>query len=325
MKTTLGQLCTGYYDTAGMLKFQIVTSVDYVNPGDLPFASIFVHQIGTPDDPKSDKFLRVGNPVDLTTMPLSRDAALIANIRTYLTTDFTTTFPDVTTATAAKLLIQTRVDQLIADWIKFNAAFIVPASIELPASDSTIVKASTAAYVAAKKAAADAATALTTARDAYTDAQAAATRAASDATTSSAACALATQNRDLLATGLDATAALRLLINSGGGTLAAMNTEQTAHPAAPFDAAVTSFQGAVLTEAQQGAAVVAAAQTAIGQQRDTICNAAGIAATTKATADAAVATALTAQTVADAAATAAQSSLETALATLLQVCPSYQV
>ena len=338
MKTTLGQLCTGFYDNLGALKFQIVSSIDYVLEGDLPFATIFVHQIVSSTDPKADKFLRVGTVVDLTTQPLTRDAALLSGVATYLALDFTVTFADVATATTAKALIQTCVDTLISDWIKYNNEFIIPDSIELPAASDTIVEASQAAFAAAKKAHEDAEALLVAASDAYTDAQAEATAAAAAATKQQLDCVTATTNNNLLSAGLSATATLRSLLSSTGGTLDAMqtiyglvvatgtwDTASRAAAGAVFLTAIDALRLAVTTEAQAGAAVTAAAQSAILNQGTSICQLATTAAATKAAEDVAAATALTAQIAATAMATAAQASLETALTAVLQVCPDFDV
>jgi len=136
MATTLGQRCTVYLDSTGVQRFKIESSVDIVLAGDLPSANVFVHQVIAANDPKADKFLRVGNVADLTTLPQGRDAAVASVQVLYLSTEFTTTYDDIATASAAKKLIQQRVDNLITDWRAYNASFLAPVSV--PPNQSNI-------------------------------------------------------------------------------------------------------------------------------------------------------------------------------------------
>ena len=124
--TTLGQHCTVYLDAAGVQHFKIESSVDAVLAGDLPASNIFVFQVTAPLDPKADVFLRVGNVADLTLLPQGRESAVGAGLFYYLATAFTVTYDDIATASQAKLLIQQRVDNLIADWRAYNVSFLAP-------------------------------------------------------------------------------------------------------------------------------------------------------------------------------------------------------
>ena len=124
--TTLGQHCTVYLDAASVQHFKIESSVDQVLPGDLPASNIFVFQVVAPLDPKADVFLRVANVADLTLLPQGRESAVGAGTTYYLATAFTVTYDDIATASQAKLLIQQRVDNLIADWRAYNASFLAP-------------------------------------------------------------------------------------------------------------------------------------------------------------------------------------------------------
>jgi hypothetical protein len=141
--TTLGQRCTVFLDAGGVQRFKIDSSIDSVLAGDLPVygtspftSNVFVHKITVPADPKSDSFLRVANVADLTTLPLGREIAAGSGQSLYLSTAFTVTYDDIATASSAKLLIQQRVDNLIADWHAYNERFLAPAVY--PADYSTI-------------------------------------------------------------------------------------------------------------------------------------------------------------------------------------------
>jgi hypothetical protein len=136
MATTLGQRCTVYLDEKGVQRFKIDNSIDSVLAGDLPVygpspftSNIFVHKIIDPLDPKGDTFLRVGNVADLTTFPLGREIAVGLNQSLYLSTEFTVVYDDIATASAAKVLIQQRVDNLIADWHTYNDQFLAPLTV----------------------------------------------------------------------------------------------------------------------------------------------------------------------------------------------------
>lgn len=159
MATTLGQRCTVFLDEKGVQRFKIDSSIDSVLAGDLPLygpapytSNIFVHKITNPLDPKGDSFLRVGNVADLTTLSLGREAAVGLSQTLYLSTEFSVTYDDIATASSAKVLIQQRVDNLIADWHTYNEKFLAPLTnppdqsvIPLPLNES-IVEERTEAY-----------------------------------------------------------------------------------------------------------------------------------------------------------------------------------
>jgi len=131
--TTLGQRCTVFLDEDGIQRFKIASSIDAVLAGDLPLygatpftSNIFVHKIIAPLDPKSDTFLRVATVFDLTTLPLTRDIAVGLGQTFFIARAFDVIYDDISTASTAKLLIQQRVDNLIADWHTYNEKFLDP-------------------------------------------------------------------------------------------------------------------------------------------------------------------------------------------------------
>lgn len=136
MATVLSQACTVYTDSAGLQKFKIVSTIESFETADLPSASIFVHKIVAVNDPKSDSFLRVANVVDLTTLKRTRQLAVDAGETTYVDVTFTVIYDDVATASQAKLLIQQRVDNCIADWHSYTEKFVYP--IDYPTGSPTV-------------------------------------------------------------------------------------------------------------------------------------------------------------------------------------------
>lgn len=136
MATVLSQACTVFLDSAGVQKFKIISTIESFEADDLPSASIFVHQIVAVNDPKSDVFLRVANVVDLTTLKRSRQLAVDAGETIYVDTTFTVIYDNVATASQAKLLIQQRVDNCIADWHSYTEQFVNP--INYPTGTPTV-------------------------------------------------------------------------------------------------------------------------------------------------------------------------------------------
>ena len=172
-QTTLHQNCAAYWNASGATRFKIESTVTYVKPGDLPSASIFVYSLGTADDPKTDTFLRVGTVQDITELPLGRERAIREGSTTYLSTGFFIEYSDVATAVTAKQLIQSRVDQLISDWITYTTQFVVPDNIYFPLYDASLVASLRTAYKDAKAARVAADAAALTAAGTLTDAEAA--------------------------------------------------------------------------------------------------------------------------------------------------------
>jgi hypothetical protein len=193
MPTTLGQRCTVFLDEASIQRFKIDSSIDSVEAGDLPLygpspytSNIFVHQIVNSVDPKSDTFLRVANVADLTTLSLGRETAVGLNQTLYLSTNFTVVYDDIATASSAKLLIQQRVDNLIADWHTYNEQFLAP--LTSPPDYSTISMPLTAGIVAERE------SEYTTAHAEYLASKVTAAEATTDATVTAAAASAANED-----------------------------------------------------------------------------------------------------------------------------------
>lgn len=352
--TTLHQDSTTVFDALGAAKFRIVSSITYVKPGDLPLApgatlsEIFVHSIVDPTDPKQDKFLRVANIHDLTTIVRGRDNALLASQSMYLALSFTVEFNDVTTAAAAKLVVQTRVDELIADWIKYTTEFIVPTDFPMPAPEATLVVAAKAAYKTATTNRATKEAALVAANAASAEAVAAAARASETyvaTLTASNQCNQLSQNAASMKAAEDTFRAAMNIFKTGGDNFASQAAAFTAVADAReivltdtlLRTAITTFQGqsaanvtvltnaasALTAELQNGKPVLDALVTSIAAQCAAHTAAVTAAATAKATADGTVATTQTAQAQAQAAATAAAAAQSAALAAVLLVCTDF--
>ncbi len=328
MATTLHQESTSTLDDSGTPKFRIASSISELETGDLPFTEIFLHQILDATDPKQDKFLRVADLHDLASYQRGRDTA-IANAGTYylsglLTLDFT----DITTAVAAKAVVQTRVDKLITDWIAYSTEFTSPADFTLP-SATTLVTAALTTYLTAKATAVTKTAALTVADAALAEAEAAAARAATALTSAITATLAFTQIQQTFATGLAGEGTFRTAVtnfvtaasvfedvaNSGGG----VGVNPT------FESALNTIRTAQAAEAQYGLAVLTSAQSLINTLSSNATTAMSGAATAKTTADLTAASAQTAQALADEEATVASAAEAAALAALLIVDPDYEV
>jgi len=329
-KTTLEQLSQAKYDANGVLRFYVTSTLTYVKPGDLPNEEIFVHDIQIANDPKADRFLRVGNIVDMTTLPLGRDAALQRGLTTYLTSSFTVDFPDVDTATAAKDVIQQRVDNAISNWITYQTRFVTPASYEFPASDPTLVTKRINAYNAAKQAKIEKEAALNAATSADTAAKAEAQRLGTALVTAVERSSLCTQKQTLLGQAITAESVFRAAVTSFISSAAAfLNQMSIVAPEATsqrvaFESALNGFKAAATAEAQDGEPRLNALQTRMAAD----CAAESTEVTTlaaeKVTADTEAAATATALSVATAAYDAAVTVEQAALAAVLEVCPDFQ-
>jgi hypothetical protein len=356
--TTLGQRCTVYLDVDGVQRFKIDSSIDAVLAGDLPIygaspytSNIFVHQVTDPVNPKADTFLRVGNIVDLTTLALGRETAVGRNQTLYLSTQFTVSYDNIASATQAKTLIQQRVDNLIADWHKYNDEFLAPlnapavppytySDIPLPLtlSEETARKdaynTAHAEYLASR-------TATATAQSAYAIAAAAAT-AANDAATKAVAesqkCSnllgqfngantavtsyRASVNTFMAAAAVFATASqtyINLGAAPGAGPLATFTAAKGV-----FDTAITTMAAAVQAEALNGAPALATFNTNLSQACTAKIADVQVAATVKTTADTAVATAATAKKAADEAESAALIKDSLTYLSVKELCPDFE-
>jgi hypothetical protein len=349
--TTLGQRCTVFLDADGVQRFKIDSSIDSVLAGDLPIfgptpftSNIFVHKIINPADPKADTFLRVGNVADLTTLDLGRETAAGLNHSLYLSTEFSVTYDDIATASTAKVLIQQRVDNLIADWHTYNEQFLAPPTV--PPDYSVIDMPLTTSIVSERQ-------------DAYTDAHAeylaskvGSAEATSDAAITAAAAVAA--NEDAIAAVAASQQCSTMLGHFNGGNTA-VNVYRVAvdnfiaasvvweaavvvyraiagTPSAPeratldaakavYDAALAAMNAAVIAEATNGEAVLEAFRTEMA----TACTAkiadVAIASQKKRDADAAAATAATAKRAADQTQSTALLADTAAFMALLEVCP----
>jgi len=354
MHTTLHQDSTAIFDAQNNAKFRVVSAITYVKPGDLPLgpgatvSEIFVHSIVDPTDPKQDKFQRVASIHDLTTLVRGRDNALLAKQLLYLAVSFAVEFNDVTTAAAAKQVVQARVDSLIADWIKYTTEFIVPVDFSMPAPEATLVVAAKAAFKTTAATSVEKEAALVTATAASTEAVAAAGRASADYTDAladSSACTQVNQNASIVKVAEDAFRAAMNSFKAGGDAFStqaatfwtAADVAELANPNPTFRTAITTFQSqraaytavlntasaALTAELQNGKPVLDALVIQIAAQCAAKAAAVTAAATAKATADGTVATTQTAQAQAQAAATAAAAAKAAALAAVLVVCSDF--
>ena len=325
--TTLDQKCSAIINSAGVERFQIVTSVSVLKTGDLPFKDIFVYKIISQADPKVDTFQRIGNVIDLTNLGIGRDAAIESGSVFYLSSAFTIDYPDVVTATAAKSLIQARVDQLIAAWKVYAVQFATPEFTTLPLVDpSLLAKLETDYYTAADAAAAAAATLATAITAAATTAAAVVTAedTLETAQDDSTACA-DDQTRISLITSDEGTFLTSL---SGGGALYVRIAALTAgNVVANLPGILSDLNSATAAIAVLGQGRLSSLVTSHGAE----CSAKVAAITTPTTglialknaADVAAANAQTALTAANAAATAANAAAAAALAAVKAACPSF--
>jgi hypothetical protein len=369
--TILGQHCTVFLDANGVQQFKIASSIDAVLPGDLPIfgaepytSSVFVHQIVVTTDPKSDVFLRVANVADLTTLPLGRETAMGAGQTIYLSAEFSVTYSDIATASQAKVLIQQRVDNLIADWHTYNDTFLSPlnapttppytySNITLPLTLSleTALKSAYntahAEYLTAKAAGLVAAANLTAAAAAASTANAAASSAVADSqqcstllgqynqgTTAidsfrSAMNTLLVQSRifdTATATYQAAVAVYRALTTPSGGDKSTLDTASSVFSTAKsvWEGYITSATSASQAEALSGEPILTALHTGMSTACTSKIGAVAIAATAKSTADIAAATAVTEKKAADEAEASATLADSAAYLAVKDLCPTFE-
>lgn len=316
-KTTLAQTCTTAADALGSIRFQIDNTVTVVAAGDLPTKCVFVYQLGTPNDPKSDTFLRVGTVQDITNTVIGREAALLTQKATYLAAGFTISYADIATAVTAKQLIQARVDQLIADWRLYSLSFSGDATVELPLQDASRVQAKKDAYAAAKVAKATADAAVVVASAALLEKTSAASLAAEKQLlyqTLSTQCSAVTT----AVTGIvSAEATLRTAAQSFRAGVASAATLAEAQLLA------ASFAATLATADTTLHAPLLALQTTLTTDCASRQQAAVSAAGERATADAAIGAAQRTAILARQTAQTAQTAQESALAEALAICPSF--
>lgn len=350
--TTLGQRCTVFLDAGGVQRFKIDSSIDSVLAGDLPVfgpspftSNIFVHKILNPADPKADTFLRVGNVADLTTLDRGRETAVGLGHSLYLSTEFSVTYDDIATASTAKLLIQQRVDNLIADWHTYNEKFLAPLTV---APDYSVIDMPLTAGIVSERLAA-----YTTAHAEYLSSKVSSAQTTADAAITAAA-AVAANEAAIAAVSASQQCSTMLGHFNGGNT--AVNTYRAAvnnfiaasvvweaavvvyraiagTPSAGdkatfdaakgvYDAALTAMNAAVIAETTNGQAVLEAFRTEMATACSTKISEVAIASQKKKDADRAAATAATAKSAADAVQSAALLADTAAFMSLLEVCPT---
>lgn len=350
--TTLGQRCTVFLDATGVQRFKIDSSIDSVLAGDLPIfgpspytSNIFVHKILNPADPKADTFLRVGTVADLTTLSLGRETAVGLGHSLYLSTEFSVTYDDIATASTAKLLIQQRVDNLIADWHTYNEKFLAPLTtppnfsvINMPLN-TTIVSERQDAYNAAHAAylSSKVGSAQTTADAAITAAAAvAANEAAVEAVNASQQCSTmlghfnggnTAENTYRAAVNAFIAAsvvweAAVVVYRAIAGTPSAGDKATLDAAKSIYDAAMATMNAAVIAEATNGAAVLEAFRSEMAVACSSKIAAVAVASQKKKDADKAAATAATAKSAADAVQSTALLADTAAFMSLLEVCPT---
>lgn len=335
-QTTLNQTSTLVKQLDGGQRFEVLSSLSFVKFGDLPHGDIFVHQILITNNPKTDKFLRIAQLGDITSLVRGRDKALAAGASQYLSATCLTTYDSVLVAVQAKSIIQARIDDLIEQWIAYTTKFTTPSEFELPLIDPSIVAAAENAYAAAKAANAAKATALSDAEDALDDASDAATRAAAALNAAVIRQVRCTQIQSLLTSAMSAASTFRGAASSFSSAVNNFISDARVFEDANDAGAVTAFEGqidafdtgaystfksAISAEVVNGSATLTALNQAIVDECTLEGQAVTDATTAKIEADAAQAAATTALTVAQAEKTKAQADEESAWVALTSVCP----
>jgi hypothetical protein len=366
MATTLGQRCTVFLDAGGIQRFKIDSSIDSVLAGDLPLygpspytSNIFVHKIINPLDPKSDTFLRVGTVADLTTLALGRESAVGLNQTLYLSTEFSVTYDDIATASSAKVLIQQRVDNLIADWHTYNEKFLAPVTtppnysvITMPLTDSIVSERQAeyntahAEYLASKTDTATAAAEVTVTTAAAVSANEGAIKAVDDSQQCStmlghfnsgntALIAYRNAVNSFIASSVVYEAAVTTFVAAADVYRAIAGDPSPAQEAtydaakstyvsakATYDSAMAAMNAAVVTEATNAAPVLESFRSEMATACTTKISDVAIAASKKKDADKAAAEAATAKKAADEAQSAALLADTAAYMSLKEVCPT---
>jgi hypothetical protein len=329
-ETTLHQDSVAVLAADGTQRFRVTSAITYIDGADLPFTEIFVFQIVDTNDPKQDKFLRVANIHDLTTLQRGRENALLNATTFYLAASFEVIYSDVTTAAAAKPAIATRVDELIAEWITYTTQFVVPTDYELPLVADNIVTVAKNAYYAAKALSDTKDAELATANADLTEANAEAARKAtaySDALARTINCSEQLANMSALQAAYSSPTGYKATMNSlvTAAISAGWNVGNTPGTSgnAGFDSALAAAQTAQANEVVTVTALMNSVASTMATECANENSAMLAAAAAKTSADAAAATAQTTQTVAAAAAAAADAAEAAALAAVLAVCPDF--
>lgn len=154
-KTTITQNNTQVLTAPEVYEYKIETSV--TDKGELPCIQIFVFTISDPSDPSLDKFARVAVPGDFdgpTALLIARDAAILAGATEFLASYFSVQYPDLTVAVQAKSAITTRINELINGWIVYRDNFIDTSGIAqyFPTTDPALEQSLIDDYAGAKQA-----------------------------------------------------------------------------------------------------------------------------------------------------------------------------
>lgn len=320
MKTTLEQTLALTKDGLGSTRFQVSSTLSYVLDGDLPNGSIFVYQIGTITDPKSDVFLRIGDLQDITTLIIGRDAALLNGAATYIANGFTVEYSDVSTANAAKLLIQSRIDQLIADWRLYSTAFLTGNETLFPLQDASLVAAKKDAYVAAKKAKDVADLAVLAKATVVTTKQAAAVAAAEKQTLLQTISTECTTTKNALTAMVSPEQAFMTYV---AGVVATLNAFTSDPALATVKSIATGLEAARVTAYSLVQIPLQTLTTDVTSSCVNKSAAALAAAGARAVADASIASAQRDAILAQQTANTAQTAVESALADAIAVCPTF--
>jgi len=169
----------------GEVRFEVALQI--TDPGDLPFAELFLVTIVDPANPKLDALARLATPLELreqagivyvkvlasdvttigadtfakvpsaaelTTFLRDRTAAVQRGATQYLTSAVTLLYASVDLATAAYQTFNARLSQLVADWRTYTTAFATNPTQDylLPVVGQSVEDQLTAAYRAAKTA-----------------------------------------------------------------------------------------------------------------------------------------------------------------------------
>jgi hypothetical protein len=333
MKTTLTQDCRGYADEAGTIRYRIENSITYVLPGDLPFPEIFLFQVGSAGDPKSDTFLRIAVLTDLTGAARGRDPALSQERPTYLAATFAIEYADLATAVQARSIIQARVDDLVDNWRTYQEEFLAGPTVALPLATSSVVAAAKEALRTALSVRDSRSSDLTKVSATLTVATA---TASSAATTLARATTLSNAFSDLynrtltLYTGdqnyraeaealLSACQAFSAVVHAASG----QDTAGLTGALAAFDAAITAMQNAGASDTRTVRPFLQDLESRVANEYAARAGELSAARTAKETADASAAAATTKVSLAEAALADAQAATDAALVTVKNYCPNF--
>jgi hypothetical protein len=323
-QTTLKQASSVTRQLDGTQRFEILSHITFVKVGDLPHGDVFVNQIINTTNPKTDKFLRVAQVADLTSLPRGRDKALEQEKSTYVASTNVSSYSTLIVAVQAKKVLQARIDELIYQWKLYSQQLISPDEFEFPLVPSSIVNAAKDAYYAAKSVSDTKDIALLSAQADYNLKNLLATRAASDLNAAIARQSSCSQIQSLMTAAVTGENTFRTASVAFSAAASTFETSVNGGVNPTFEANIATFNNAITAEASQGQAILSALQSMINAECANETTAVTTAAAAKTTADAALASAQTTLTVAQAEATAAQADEDAALDAVIDVCPDFE-